>query len=165
MEQLISTPVKGPELIVGKLIPYFVIGMIDVTLAVVMGKYLFFVPLRGSLVLLFGMAAVFLVGVLSLGILISVVTKSQLLASQVAMLVTFLPSFLLSGFMFAISNMPVVIQWITHVVPARYLVTLLKAIYLKGVGLEVLYVEAGLLTAFSAVMLTLAIVKFRKKLE
>jgi ABC-2 type transport system permease protein len=81
------------------------------------------------------------------------------------MLVTFLPSFLLSGFMFAIANMPVVIQWITHVVPARYLVTLLKAIYLKGVGLEVLYVEAGLLTAFSAVMLTLAIVKFRKKLE
>lgn len=164
MEQLISTPVKGPELIVGKLIPYFVIGMLDVTLAVIMGKYLFAVPLRGNLVLLFGMAAIFLVGVLSLGILISVATKSQLLSSQVAMLVTFLPSFLLSGFMFAISNMPKVIQWITHLVPARYLVTLLKAIYLKGVGLEVLYLEAGLLSLFSAVMLTLAIVKFKKKL-
>lgn len=164
MEQLISTPVKVPELILGKLIPYFAIGMFDVLLAVVMGEFLFQVPLRGSPALLFTMAAVFLAGALSLGMLVSIVTKSQLLASQLAMVLTFLPSFLLSGFMYAIGNMPTPIQVMTHVIPARYFVTLLKGIYLKGVGLEILALEAGLLTAFGAVMMILANVKFQKKL-
>lgn len=164
MEQLISTPLKGPELIIGKLIPYFIIGMFDVLIAVLMGQYLFHIPLRGSVPLLFGMAALFLVGALSMGMLISVVTKSQLLASQLAMITTFLPSFLLSGFMYAIYNMPRPIQIFTHIIPARYFVALLKGIYLKGVGLETLAVEASLLAAFSAVMLTLAIKKFKKKL-
>ena len=99
MEQLISTPVKGPELILGKLLPYFAIGMLDVLLAVLMAEFLFQVPMRGSPALVFAMAAVFLAGALSLGMLISIVTKSQLLASQLAMVLTFLPSFLLSGFM------------------------------------------------------------------
>jgi ABC-2 type transport system permease protein len=164
MEQLISTPVKGRELILGKLLPYFAIGMFDVLLAVLMGEFLFQVPLRGSAALLFGMAAIFLAGALSLGMVISIVTKSQLLASQLAMVLTFLPSFLLSGFMYAISNMPKPIQVITHLIPARYFVTLLKGIYLKGVGLEILGVEAGLLTAFGVVVVILANVKFKKKL-
>lgn len=164
MEQLISTPVKGAELILGKLLPYFAIGLLDVLLAVVMAEFLFHVPMRGSPVLLFAIAAVFLVGALSLGILISIVTKSQLLASQLAMVLTFLPSFLLSDFMYAVSNMPTPIQVITYVVPARYFVGALKAIYLKGVGLEVIALEAGLLTVFAAGVLTLAIVKFKKAL-
>ena len=132
MEQLISTPVKGHELILGKLLPYFAIGMLDVLLAVLMGEFLFQVPLRGNIALLFVMAAIFLVGALSLGMLISVVTKSQLLASQLAMVMTFLPAFLLSGFMYAISNMPKAIQLITYLIPARYFVALLKGIYLKA---------------------------------
>ena len=165
MEQLISTPVKGKELFLGKLLPYFAIGMLDVLLAVLMGEFLFKVPLRGSVALLFGMAMIFLVGVLSMGMLISIITKSQLLASQVAMVSTFLPSFLLSGFMFAISNMPKPIQVITYIVPARYFVSLLKGIYLKGVGLEILFGEALLLTAYGIVMIFLANVKFKKKLE
>jgi ABC-2 type transport system permease protein len=164
MEQLISTPVKGPELVLGKLLPYFAIGMFDVALAVLMGKFLFQVPLRGSTVLLFAVAAVFLAGILSLGMLVSILTRSQLLASQLAMILTFLPSFLLSGFMYPISNMPRPIQWISYVVPARYFVALLRAIYLKGVGLEILAMEAGLLAVFSTVMVVLANVKFRKKL-
>jgi ABC-2 type transport system permease protein len=164
MEQLISTPVKGPELILGKLLPYFAIGMFDVLLAVLMGESLFDVPLRGSVTLLFVMAAVFLAGALSLGIVISILTKSQLLASQLAMVLTFLPSFLLSDFMYAISNMPRPIQLITYLVPARYFVVLLKGIYLKGVGLEVLAAHAGLLTVFAAAMVLLANVKFKKKL-
>lgn len=164
MEQLISTPVKGAELILGKLLPYFAIGLLDVLLAVVMAEFLFHVPMRGSPALLFAIAAVFLVGALSLGILISIVTKSQLLASQLAMVLTFLPSFLLSDFMYAVSNMPTPIQVITYVVPARYFVGALKAIYLKGVGLEVIALEAGLLTVFAAGVLTLAIVKFKKAL-
>ena len=164
MEQLISTPVKGPELILGKLLPYFALGMLDVLIAVLMGEVLFHVPLRGNVALLFGMAAVFLVGALSLGILISVVTKSQLLASQLAMVLTFLPSFLLSGFMYAIGNMPRPIQLATHLIPARYFVALLKGIYLKGVGLEILGVEAGLLAVFAAVIVAVANIKFKKKL-
>jgi len=164
MEQLISTPVTGPELILGKLLPYFAIGMLDVTIAVAMGEWLFRVPLRGSAALVFGMGAVFLAGALSLGMVISIVTRSQLLASQLAMVLTFLPSFLLSGFMYAIANMPRPIQLVTYLIPARYFVALLKGIYLKGVGLEVLALEAGLLGLFGAAMVLLANVKFKKKL-
>jgi ABC-2 type transport system permease protein len=164
MEQLISTPVQGPELILGKLLPYFALGMFDVVLAVLMGKFLFHVPLRGNVALLFGMTAIFLSGALSLGLVISIMTRSQLLASQLAMILTFLPAYLLSGFITPIHNMPQVLQWLTYVVPARYFVALLRAIYLKGVGLEILAVEAGLLTLFGALMVILAHVQFTKKL-
>lgn len=164
MEQLVSTPVKGPELIIGKLIPYFAIGFFDVLLAVLMAQFVFYVPLRGSVLFLFGMAIVFLIGAMSMGMLISINTKNQLLASQIAMVSTFLPSFLLSGFMFSIANMPPAIQIITYAVPARYFVTLLKGIYLKGVGMQVMMGEVILLTIYAAVMFTLAIVRFQKKL-
>lgn len=164
MEQLISTPVRGYELILGKLVPYFAIGMFDMLVAVLMGEFMFDIPLRGSVTLLFAMAALFLVGVLAMGVFISVVTKNQTLASQLAMVLTFLPAFLLSGFIFAISNMPLPIQKITHIVPARYFVALLKGIYLKGAGPQVLAGEIALLSAFTAIMLALAIGKFKKKL-
>ncbi|MBI3985936.1 MAG: ABC transporter permease [Lentisphaerae bacterium] len=164
MEQLISTPVRGSELIAGKLLPYFVIGMLDVLLAILMGEFLFQVPLRGSVALLFGVAAIFLAGTLSLGILISIVTKSQLLASQLAIILTFLPAFLLSGFMYAIGNMPKPIQLITYLIPARYFVAALKGIYLKGIGLEILALEAGLLTLFAVGVIAAAQLKFKKKM-
>jgi ABC-2 type transport system permease protein len=164
MEQLISTPVKGWELIAGKLLPYFAIGMLDVSIAMVMGELLFQVPLRGSAALVFAMAAVFLAGALSMGILISIVTKNQLVANQLAVVTTFVPSFLLSGFMYAIANMPQAIQVITYAIPARYFVALLKGIYLKGVGLEILGLEAGLLTVFGIIMALVANFKFKKKL-
>src|SRR5205823_4566241 len=121
-------------LILGKLIPYFSLGLFDVVLAVLMGKFLFQVPLRGSVALLFGTAAIFLAGALALGLVISILTKSQLLASQLAMVLTFLPAYLLSGFMTPIANMPQALQWLTYLIPARYFVALLKSIYLKGVG-------------------------------
>jgi len=165
MEQLISTPVQGPELVVGKLIPYFCIGLFDVVLAVLMGKFIFQVPLRGSVVLLFGTAAVFLAGALSVGLLVSILTKSQLLASQLAMVLTFLPAYLLSGFMTPVANMPGALQALTYLIPARYFVTLLKSIYLKGVGLEVLGWEATMLALFSLLVIVLANLAFRKNLE
>jgi ABC-2 type transport system permease protein len=164
MEQLISTPVSAAELVTGKLIPYFVIGMVDVAIAVGMGQFLFRVPLRGSVPLLFGMAAVFLWGVLSLGLLISIVTKTQVLASQLAMMITYVPSFLLSGFVYSIANMPEPIQMVSYAVPARYFVALLRGIYLKGIGLEILGPQAALLGAFSVAMYAIAIAKFKKKL-
>lgn len=164
MEQLISTPVRGPELIFGKLIPYFVVCMIDVLLAVLMAEFLFHVPFRGSLVFLAVVTTIFMIGTLAIGMLISIVAKSQLLASQMAMILTFVPGLLLSGFMTPIDNMPDVIQAITHVVPARYFVAILRGIYLKGVGLQVLRLEVFFLTAFSVIMVALAIMKFKKKL-
>jgi ABC-2 type transport system permease protein len=164
MEQLISTPVKGPELIIGKLIPYFVIAMIDVIVAVILGKFLFQVPFRGSIVLLFGISVVFLIGALSMGMLISINAKNQLIAGQLAMVATFLPSFLLSGFMFSIEIMPSAIQAVTYIVPARYFVTVLKAIYMKGVGLPLLLGEVALLSIYALVMCSLAMARFKKKL-
>jgi ABC-2 type transport system permease protein len=164
MEQLISTPVKPAELILGKLLPYFVVGMVDVIIAVLMAVFLFHVPLRGSVTLLLLMAALFIVGTLSQGILISTLARGQLLASQLAMVSTFLPAFLLSGFMFAISNMPVPVQIITYIVPARYFVALVKGIYLRGVGLETLWADALFLVAFAVIVACLAIAKFKKRL-
>ncbi len=164
MEQLISTPVKPGELILGKLAPYFVIGMCDVLLAVLMAEFVFHVPLRGNVALLFGMSAVFLVGALAMGMTVSIVTRSQLLSCQVAVVATFLPAFLLSGFIFTIANMPPVIRAITYIVPARYFVAILKGIYLKGVGLEILGAQAALLAVYAAVMVTLARISLKKKL-
>jgi ABC-2 type transport system permease protein len=163
MEQLISTPVKAGELILGKFIPYFVIGVVDVLIAVVMGQFIFHVPLRGNLLELFILTGIFLTGVSCWGILISVLTKNQFIASQVSFITTFLPAFLLSGFAFPIINMPKPIELITYVIPARYFVTILKGIYLKGVGLDVLWPEALVLVGFAVVMIFLAKTKFRKR--
>ena len=164
MEQLISTPVKGPELILGKLLPYLAIGLLDTVIAVVMGRFVFDVPLRGSVALLFAVATVFLAGGLSLGILVSIVTRNQLMASQLAALLTLLPSVLLSGFVFEILSMPEPIRLFTYVIPARYFLDILRGIYLKGIGLEILAGEVLLLIVFSGAMVVLATRKFRKKL-
>lgn len=165
MEQLIATPVTRGELILGKLIPYFCIGMLDLLLAVLVGEFVFGIPMRGQLWLIFASCSVFLAGALSLGMLISIVTKSQFLSSQIALVATMLPAFLLSGFVFPIANMPYPIQLFTHVITARYFVTLLRGIYLKGLGLRLLIGEALFLLAFAALVLTLAHHKLRKKIE
>jgi ABC-2 type transport system permease protein len=165
MEQLISTPVRGVELIVGKLVPYFAIGMLDVAIVVALGIFLFRVPFRGSILLLVASSAIFLIGALSQGILISIITRGQLLASQAAMISTFLPAFLLSGFMYDIANMPRPLQVITHAISARYFITLLKGIFLKGIGLEFLLYHVLLLSLFGAVLFALANARFKKKLE
>ncbi len=164
MEQLIATPVKPPELILGKLAPYFLIGFIDVAVSVLMATMLFGVPLRGSLFLLALLSSIFLFGGLGLGIVISVVAKSQLVASQISMVVTFLPAFLLSGFMFAISNMPAPLQFMTRIIPARYYVTVVKGIFLKGSTIGFLSTEAVFLTGFALFIFIVANRKFRKKI-
>ncbi len=164
MEQLISTPVKVSELLIGKLIPYVELGLIDFVLALLVGTLIFSVPLKGSLVLLFLLTLIFLVGAMSLGILISIVAKNQVQASQMAILATFLPSFILSGFVFPIGNMPLILKAITYLVPARYFVTILKGIFLKGVGLTILWWEGLLLLVFTLVIFTIALRKFKKEL-
>lgn len=164
MEQLISTPVRGSELILGKLAPYLAIGLLDTLLSMLAGYVLFEVPMRGSLALLVCMSVVYIIGSLSLGILISALARNQLLASQMAFVATFLPAFLLSGFMFDIGNMPRALQLVTYVIPARYFVAILRGLYLKGVGLSVLWPECLLLTAFGALALALSIRAFKKRL-
>lgn len=165
MEQLISTPLRGPELIFGKVIPYFVIGMTDVTIAVVMGKWLFQVPIVGNAGLLFAVCAVFLSGALFWGMFLSILLKSQVLANQIAIVSGYLPTLILSGFVFAIENMPLPIQAITFIVPARYFIAILRGIYLKGIGLEILWLDALLLAIYAAVMILLANRRFKFKLE
>jgi ABC-2 type transport system permease protein len=163
MEQLISTPVKAPELIIGKFLPYFVIGFLDLFVAVLIARFLFGVPFKGSYLLLVFLSALFLTGALSQGILISTVTKTQLLASQLAMLATFIPTMLLSGFIYPIFNMPQTVQAVTYLIPARYYIIILRGLFLKGNGMEVMWDEALFLFIFALSMFGLAITKFRKK--
>lgn len=165
MEQLISTPVKTTELIIGKLIPYFIIGFADIFITLALATFLFNVPFRGTIFLLMVLSSIFLVGGLSIGILISIIVKSQLAASQIAMVSTFLPSFLLSGFMFSIYNMPLPLRIFSHIIPARYYVTILKGIFLKGSTLHFLLFETVLLLVFGTIIFTLAIRKFKKRIS
>lgn len=164
MEQLAATPVARAEVVLGKLVPYVVIGLADVVVATLLGVLLFGVPLRGSPILLMILSFFFLTGALGLGIFISAVTKSQMLATQLAMVLTFLPAYLLSGFMFAISSMPRALQVITLVVPARYFLVVTRGIFLKGVGAEILFVQGLSMIVFSVIGLVLAIRGFRKEL-
>jgi ABC-2 type transport system permease protein len=164
MEQLISTPVTPLEIMLGKLTPYFAIGMFDVIVCALMAIYWFDVPFRGSFLTLLVSSAMFMVVVLSLGFFISVIAKSQLAASQIALLVTFLPAFLLSGFLYSIEQMPQVLQWITRILPARYYVSVLKKIFLKGTPTALLYADLIPLTVFTLVLALLAIRAFHKKL-
>lgn len=164
MEQIVTMPIRRWELIIGKLAPYFCIGVVDLLLSVGVGYFVFGVPLKGSLLLLSVLSLLFLVGALAVGMLISIIAKSQLLASQLSLLVTVLPAFLLSGFIFPLENMPPAIQAVSHIVVARYFVTILRGIYLKDVGLVTLWPQALFLVSFAILTLLVAIMKFKKKL-
>jgi ABC-2 type transport system permease protein len=164
MEHLISTPVTPLEIMLGKLAPYFVIGMFDVIVCALIAIYWFQVPFRGSFITLLVSSAMFMVVVLSLGFFISVIGGSQLAASQIALLITFLPAFLLSGFLYSIEQMPVVLQWITRILPARYYVSVLKKIFLKGSPTALLYADLVPLAVFTLVLAMLATHSFHKRL-
>lgn len=164
MEQLASTPVHRVEVVLGKLLPYLGIGLLDVIVTAAVGVAIFDVPFRGSPVFLAGTALFFLLGALGLGIFISAGARSQLLATQVSMLATYLPALLLSGFMFDIANMPRILQAISLVVPARYFIVATRGIFLKGVGPPVLWVQGVAMIVFGAVGLALAVRAFRKEI-
>lgn len=164
MEQLLSTPVRPAEIVAGKLVPYFALGLLDLALSVAAGRWLFSVPIRGDLLVLLAFSTIFLLGALGLGLFISAAAKQQLLASQVAFVVTFLPAFLLSGFMTDTANMPPALQVISHLVPARYMVTLLRGLYLKGLGPPALAGEGLFLLAFTALVLALSVRALKKRI-
>ncbi len=163
MEQLLSTPLRASETVLGKMAAFFTLGVIDMLVAVAAGVTIFRVPLRGDLLFLAFSSAVFLIGALCWGILISAVVRSQLLAYQLGALTSFLPAFLLSGFIFDIENMPRVIRIITYLFPARYFVTTLKGVFLRGVGARILWAEAALLLVYAAVVFLVATRKLKQK--
>ena len=165
MELLISTPVRKGELMMGKLFPYFFLGLLDLFLAVLMGKWVFQVPLRGSVALLFVLSCIYILVALALGLIISTVARTQLLANQMAMITGFLPTFLLSGFTFSIANMPPWLQIITYGIAPRYYVTILKDIFLKGVGFSFLWRETLVLIAMAMAGLWVATRTFKKELR
>ncbi|MBI4520264.1 MAG: ABC transporter permease [Gemmatimonadetes bacterium] len=164
MEQLASTPVHRLEVVLGKLIPYLGIGAVDVSIAVAAGILVFGVPFRGSVLLLGALTLLFLIGALGVGMFISATLKSQVLATQAAIVATYLPALLLSGFLFDIASMPVVLRGITYIVPARYYVAVTRGIFLKGVGADVLWVQGLFMALFAAVGLGLATRMFRKEI-
>jgi len=165
MEQLAATPVHRLEVVFGKLLPYLAIGFFDVFVSVVLGILLFGVPLRGNVLLLAGMTLLFLLGALGLGIFISAALKSQVLATQVALVVTYLPALLLSSFIFDLRAMPAALQAISQIVPARYYIAVTRGIFLKGVGVQVLWVQGLSMIIFAAVGIGAATAAFRKRIS
>ena len=165
MELLISTPVQPSEVMLGKLLPYFAIGMLDAVFCLVFSVFWFHVPFRGSLFALFFTTSLFLVVVLGVGFLISAAIKSQVGASQIAVLVTLLPTSLLSGYAFPIDQMPPLVQGVTYVVFARYYVTILKSLFLKGSGLEDLARPVLAMGIYALVVAFLAGRAFKKRLD
>jgi ABC-2 type transport system permease protein len=165
MEALLVTPVTMREIILGKLIPYFILGMGGMALSVAMAIWVFDVPLRGSMGMLTATSALFLLAALGMGLLISIAAKNQFVAGQTAIVVTFLPAFMLSGFLFDIGSMPEVVQYITHVVAARYFVAILQTVFLAGDIGAVILPNAAALILLAAIFLGLSRKKARKRLE
>lgn len=162
MEKLISTPVKSSEIILGKIIPYFLIGILDLAFSFLVAIFIFKVPFKGNLLFFVLISSIYLFGGLSYGILISAIAKSQVLSVQISIVTTYLPTLLLSGFIFAIENMPQIIKTITYFIPARYFIFIVRNIFLKGSPLNFLIFEALLLAFFSFLFFLLSIKKFKK---
>lgn len=162
MAQLFATPVGRLEIILGKLLPYLVLGTLAVLLVLAVGMWVFEVPFRGSAFALALLSLLFLVGMLGQGLLISVVTRDQMVATQVATLSSMLPSLLLSGFVFPIENMPQPLQYLTLIIPARYYVEGLRGVLLRGNGLAELWPQVLALLCFACVVLAISTARFRR---
>jgi ABC-2 type transport system permease protein len=164
IEALFVTPVRPGEILLGKTVPYFVLGMIGLALCLLAAKFLFSVPFRGSVVVLTAVSMLYLLVALALGLLISSALKSQFVASQITLLVTFLPAVMLSGFLFDLRSLPAAVQFITYLLPARYYVTLLQTIFLVGDIWAVIFPNAAVLAGMMTVLLWLARRAMRKEL-
>ncbi|MGB8951216.1 MAG: ABC transporter permease [Candidatus Aminicenantales bacterium] len=163
MEQLIVTPIKPGELILGKLLPFVLIGLMDVVLIVCVARFWFKVPIKGNVPLLFGLSLIFMTTTLGLGLFTSTISRSQQQAMMTAVFFM-MPMILLSGFIFPIENMPRIIQYFTYIIPLRYFFVIIRGLFLKGVGIGMLWDEALVLLAFGAVILALSALRFQKKL-
>jgi ABC-2 type transport system permease protein len=162
LEQLNVTPLARWELVVGKLLPYGLIGLVDVLLVTAVAIFWFEVPLRGSFLLLFTMSVLYVFCTLALGLFISTISNTQQQAMMTATFFFLMPMIYLSGFIFPIENMPAVIQPFTYLIPLRYFLVIVRGIFLKGIGLELLWPQAAALAAWGGVVLALAVARSRK---
>ena len=161
MEQIMVTPIRRREFILGKTVPFALIGFVDVTMVTTLGVFWFEVPIRGNLLLLLGATALYLMTTLGVGLLISTISQTQ----QQAMMSTFFfffPAMLLSGFAFPIANMPERVQWLTLLNPLRYFLVIVRGIFLKGVGMDVLWPQVAVLAVLGGSILAIAVHRFRK---
>jgi ABC-2 type transport system permease protein len=164
MEQLMVTPIKPHELIIGKLLPFIIIGAIDVGLVLGVAVVWFSIPLKGSVLLLYGLSGLFILTTLGLGLFVSTISNTQQQALMTAQFFIFFPFIFLSGFTFPIANMPLAIQVLTYFVPLRYFLEIIRGLFLKGVGIETLWPQAVTLLAFGVIILSLAVMRFQKRL-
>lgn len=165
MEALLSTPVTIGEVIIGKVIPYFILGMAGMGLSVMAARWLFQVPLVGSHWLLFAVSCLYMLAALGMGLFISSFARNQFIAGQLAIITTYLPAFMLSGFIFDIHSMPQVIQWLTHIIPARYFVTILQTLFLAGDVYGIVVKNAVFMALVGAFFMVLVVLNSRKRLE
>ncbi|TAK51329.1 MAG: ABC transporter permease [Bacteroidetes bacterium] len=165
LEQLLVTPIKPYQLMLGKLLPFVLIGLIDVSIVLTVARFWFEIPMRGNLLLLYGLSGLFVMTTLGLGLFVSTISRNQQQAMMTAQFFIFMPFIFLSGFTFPIENMPEVIQYITYVIPLRYYVTIIRGILLKGNGISELLPEAFALLIFGISILTLSVLRFRRRLE
>ena len=161
--QIYTSPIRGWEFLGGKLLPYAALAFLDMLLLLVVGRFWFGVPVQGSLALLLGLAALYVLATVGIGLSVSMATRSQVVAILLALVLTVMPALLFSGFLFRIESMPVAFQWYTHLYPARHFVEIARGIALRGVGLERLWPSAALLGAYAGAVLGLACLRFRKK--
>jgi ABC-2 type transport system permease protein len=164
LEMLIATPLSRTELMVGKVLPYVVIGLLQTTVVLMLGVWMFQVPVRGSLLDVYLASVLLIVANLTLGLLISTKAQSQFQAMQMTFFV-FLPSILLSGFMFPFDGMPVAVQWLAEVLPLTHFLRIIRGVMLRGADLLTLWPDVAALAVFTAVMMTAAILRFRKRLD
>lgn len=163
MEQLIVSPIKPYALIIGKLTPFIIIGMIDIVLVLLVATFVFNVPVKGSVFLLFGLCVVYLMTTLGLGLFVSTISKNQQQAMLGAMFFLMMPMIYLSGFVFPIENMPKAMQYVTYIIPLRYFIVIIRGLFLKGVGMHELWTQALILFIFGLAILALSVFRFRKK--
>lgn len=164
MELLLVSPLRPVQIIVGKVVPYVFLAFIDACIIIFMGKYVFGVPVLGNLFLLLAESFLFITLALSLGILISSITNSQQIAMTISLVALMLPTILLSGFIFPIENMPIILQWLCHMMPPKYFITIIKSIMLKGNGFAYIWRETFILIGFIAIFIMLSIKKFKVRL-
>ncbi len=164
LEQLLVTPIRPHQLILGKLIPFVLVGMMNVTLVLIVAIYWFLVPMRGNIFLIYGISGIFIMTTLGIGLFISTLARTRQQALMIAQFGFFIPFIYLSGFTFPISNMPKAIQYSTYGIPLRYMLEAVRGIFLKGIGLDILWRDAAALLVIGVGVLTLSILRFKRKI-
>ena len=164
LEQLVVTPIKPYQLIIGKLAPFFMIGVIDVMLVVFFASLIFSLPVKGGVLLLLLLSLIFLMTTLGLGLFISTISRTQQQAMMTAIFFFMLPMMFFGGFVFPIENMPTIIQYVSYIIPVRYYFIIVRGLFLKGVGLNILWPQAAALMIFGSVILSMSVIRFHKRL-